>query len=274
MVWINDVEKGYVEQDRIDVTDRALQYGDGCFTTVLIEHSEPRLWHLHLERLQTTLKRLDIDPPHWSPLTDKVMSLAKGYPDKGVVKILISRGAGGRGYSPAGCHQTRVIISDFAWPSFYGKWQQEGIELGVCQQRLGLSPMLAGLKHLNRLEQVLLKQEIERNGWLDAVVLDANGHVAETSASNIFWRCGNRLYTPVLDQAGVHGLMRAHVCQQASALGYCLEFVKSPLDTLLCADEAFITNALMALVPVTKIQMKTYTEHSALKAITKRLYTC
>jgi len=274
MVWISSAEKGYVEQDRIAAADRAFLYGDGCFTTVLIEHRKPRLWPQHLERLQTTLKRLGIDAPDWSPLTEKVMSLAWGYPEKGVVKIIISRGVGGRGYSPAGCHQTQVMISGFAWPSFYKRWQQEGVELGVCQQRLGLSPMLAGLKHLNRLEQVLLKQEIEENGWLDAVVLDANGHVAETSASNIFWRCGNTLYTPALDLAGVHGLMRAHVCEQASALGYCLEFVKSPLDTLLCADEVFITNALMALVPVTRIQTKTYTERSALKAITKRLYTC
>lgn len=269
MAWINGVES-----DSVSVSDRAFQYGDGCFTTVLVEEGSPRLWPQHLKRLQNTLLKLNIAAPDWSPISRTVMSLAQNYPEKGVIKILISRGAGGRGYSPAGCQQTQVMISDFAWPAHYETWQQEGIELGVCQQRLGLVPMLAGLKHLNRLEQVMLKQEIEANGWLDAVVLDIHDHITETCASNIFWRHGQILYTPELSQAGVHGLMRAHVCELAKELGYCLEFVKSPLDALLCADEVFITNALMALVPVTKIQSETYDERSASEAIMKRLYTC
>ncbi|MCM0147397.1 aminodeoxychorismate lyase [Photobacterium galatheae] len=269
MAWMNGVET-----DSVSVSDRAFQYGDGCFTTVLVEQGVPRLWSQHLQRLKNTLLKLNIAAPDWSPMISKVMSVAQKYPEKGVIKILISRGTGGRGYSTAGCQQTLVMISDFVWPAHYETWQQHGIELGLCQQRLGLIPMLAGLKHLNRLEQVMLKQEIEANGWQDAVVLDINDHVVETCASNIFWRHDSTLYTPELSQAGVHGLMRAHVCELAKDLGYCLEFVKSPLDALLCADEVFITNALMALVPVTKIQWKTYDEHSALEAITKRLYTC
>ncbi|MDO6705748.1 aminodeoxychorismate lyase [Photobacterium sp. 1_MG-2023] len=269
MVWINGVET-----DKMSVADRAFQYGDGCFTTILVEQGAPRLWSQHLTRLKLSLQKLNIAAPEWSHITETVMSLAQGYPHKGVIKVFVSRGAGGRGYSPAGCQNTQVVVSDFPWPAHYAQWQQEGIELGVCRQRLGLSPMLAGLKHANRLEQVLLKQEIDANGWLDAVVLDANGDVAETCASNIFWRKGNTLYTPELSLAGVHGLMRAHVCELAAALGFCLEYVKSTLDDLLCADEVFITNALMALVPVTKIQHKTYQERRALEAITKRLYSC
>ena len=167
-----------------------------------------------------------------------------------------------------------MIISDFAWPAHYASWQRQGIALGVCQQRLALNPMLAGFKHLNRLEQVLLKQEAERNGWQDAVALDVNGEVVETIASNIFWRKGETLYTPPLDMSGVHGVMRAHVIELIAGSGYCLEFVKKPLDVLLYADEVFITNALMALVPVTEIHGIRLTAHSALQALNKRLYSC
>jgi len=263
-----------IEQSNVAVTDRAMQYGDGCFTTILVEHGKPRLWPLHLQRLQNNVAAFHITDPDWAQVTETVHLLAAKYPDHGGVKVLISRGSGGRGYSSVGCTTTQVVISDFAWPAHYTAWQQQGIALGVCQQRLALSPMLAGFKHLNRLEQVLLKQETEQAGWLDAVALDVNGDVVEATASNIFWRRGQTLYTPELDMSGVHGVMRAHVITLAADCGYCIEFVKKPLDVLLCADEVFITNALMALVPVTEINGTRFAAHTALKALNKRLYTC
>lgn len=260
--------------DTLGISDRATQYGDGCFTTMLVEQGAVRLWPYHLSRLQHTLQVLAIAEPDWETLTLEVERLAAQFADKGGIKILISRGAGGRGYSPVGCQQTTVIVSDFAWPVHYEQWQADGITLGVCQQRLALSPMLAGHKHLNRLEQVMLKREAEQNGWLDAVVLDVNGCVVEAIASNIFWRQGNVVFTPELDMSGVHGVMRSHIIDLCKQLGYCLEFVKTPLDNLLCADEVFITNALMALVPVNEIKGKQFTERTLLNALNKRLYTC
>lgn len=269
MILINGVEA-----DAVAVADRALQYGDGCFTTIRVEHSKPRLWPLHLQRLQKTLAAFQIAAPDWQAVADQVHRLAAGFPANGGVKVLISRGAGGRGYSPAGCLDTQVIISDFAWPAQYQQWQQQGIALGVSQQRLSLSPMLAGFKHLNRLEQVLLKQEAQARGWLDAVVLDAEGNVAETIASNLFWRKGRTVYTPSLDTCGVHGVMRSHVLSLLAQSSYCTEFVKTPLDELLCADEVFITNALMALVPVNEIEGNTFPQQSLLRELNKRLYSC
>lgn len=263
-----------VEQSDIAITDRAMQYGDGCFTTILFEHGKPRLWSLHLQRLKKNVAAFDIAEPDWLQLTEQVHRLAKNYPDKGGVKVLISRGTGGRGYSPSGCSATQVIVSDFVWPAHYREWQVQGIALGVCRQRLALAPMLAGFKHLNRLEQVMLKKETEQAGWLDAVALDVNGDVVEATASNIFWRKGQTLYTPELNMSGVHGVMRAHVIALAADCDFCIEFVKKPLDALLCADEVFITNALMALVPVTEINGIRFTARTALKALNKRLYTC
>ncbi|PSU33357.1 aminodeoxychorismate lyase [Photobacterium lutimaris] len=259
---------------QIAVTDRAMQYGDGCFTTMLVESGEIRLWPFHLERLKETLSLLDIAPPNWDELVATVNDLAENYPVKGGLKVLISRGSGGRGYSASGCDKTQVIVSAFPWPAHYRQWQQDGIALGVCQQRLSHSPMLAGHKHLNRLEQVLLKREAEQHQWLDAVVLDVAGNVVESIASNIFWRRGNTLYTPNLKLSGVKGVMRRHILQLVTELDYCLEIVNSPLDSLLCADEVFITNALMALVPVNEINGIIFTQRTLLGELNKRLYSC
>ncbi|MGF1737095.1 aminodeoxychorismate lyase [Photobacterium satsumensis] len=259
---------------QIAVTDRAMQYGDGCFTTMLVESGEIRLWPFHLERLKETLSMLGIAAPNWDELAATVRGLAAHYPDKGGLKILISRGSGGRGYSTSGCTNTQVVVSQFAWPAHYRQWQRDGVALGVCQQRLSHSPMLAGYKHLNRLEQVLLKREAEQHQWLDAVVLDVAGNVVESIASNIFWRKGNTLYTPSLELSGVRGVMRRHILQLVTELDYCSEIVNSPLDNLLCADEIFITNALMALVPVNEINGITFTQQTLLGELNKRLYSC
>ncbi|MGR5153154.1 aminodeoxychorismate lyase [Photobacterium swingsii] len=269
MTRINGADAEYIA-----VTDRAMQYGDGCFSTILIEGGKPKLWPLHQDRFVKTLAALSIPEPDWVMVLQQIASLAAEVAEKGVVKVLISRGSGGRGYSPTGCQSPSVVISQSAFPNHYHKWQQDGIQLGVCDQVLGLSPMLAGFKHLNRLEQVLLKQEIESRQWQDAVVCDVLGHVVETSASNIFWRKGNTLYTPDLSMAGVCGVMREHVIGLIEETPYCLQIVKSSLDALLCADEVFITNALMALVPINKINEHSFTERVALDELNKRLYSC
>ncbi|WP_318484658.1 aminodeoxychorismate lyase [Photobacterium leiognathi] len=262
------------QQSQLAITDRATQYGDGCFTTIGVKQGKLLLWPFHLERLQTTLKRLGITEPDWEQVFLQANQLAQSFTERGGVKILISRGSGGRGYSPVGCCDTQVIFSSFSWPVHYQQWQQEGITLGVCQQQIGYSPMLAGMKHLNRLEQVLLKQEVEQNQWLDAVVLNTNQHVVETTASNLFWRKGNVVYTPDLSGSGVEGVMRRHIIELLSTLPYSLEFGDYSLADLLCADEVFITNALMELVPVNTISTTHFQEQLLLDVLQKRLYTC
>ena len=262
------------EQQMLAITDRATQYGDGCFTTMLVEQQCVQLWSLHLARFEISLQRLAIAAPDWQQVYTEVMALALLYPYRGGIKILVSRGSGGRGYSPTGCSDTQVIISHFEWPSHYQQWQQQGIILGVCQQRMGNSPMLAGMKHLNRLEQVLLKQEIETAGWVDAIVLDCNDRVIETSVANLFWRQGNTVYTPALQRAGVAGVMRQHVLDILDKLNYDYQVGDFDLDALLAADEVFITNALMALVPVNQIHTTQYCERTMFKTLWKRLHSC
>ncbi|SJZ87838.1 aminodeoxychorismate lyase [Photobacterium toruni] len=264
---------GY-EQQLLAITDRATQYGDGCFTTMLVERQSVQLWSLHLARLVMSLQRLAITAPDWQQVYTDVAALALKYPHKGGIKILISRGSGGRGYNPSGCNDTQVIITHFEWPQHYQQWQQQGITLGVCQLRMGNSPMLAGMKHLNRLEQVLLKQEIEKAGWVDAIALDCDDRVIETTVANLFWRKGNTVYTPALLRAGVAGVMRQHVLDILNDLNYDYQVGDFNLAALLTADEVFITNALMTLVPVNQIQTTQYNELTMFKTLWKRLHSC
>ncbi len=261
----------------LSVMDRAMQYGDGCFSTILVDNAEPRLWKRHRARFESSLARLSITFNDWAELETVVFKLAtstQNLAQRSVIKILFSRGSGGRGYSPMGCQQTQVVVTQAQWPERYSEWKTKGIELGVCEQRLSISPMLAGMKHLNRLEQVLVKAETESKGYLDSVVLDANGHICETTVANIFWRCGKTLYTPYLKDSGVHGVMRAEVINTAIHCGYDVELVDMGLSVLWDAEEIFITNALMELVPINRIQQRTYQNFQALEALSKRLYLC
>ena len=146
----------------IAATDRGLAYGDGLFSTIKIEWGRVQLWDFHLQRLQQGAQRLFFPEVDWSLLTDEVQLLADTLADKpqAVIKIILTRGSGGRGYSSTGCVAPVRILSCHDFPEFYKQWQNEGIKVVLCQQKLAINPQLAGLKTLNRLEQVLIKHEL------------------------------------------------------------------------------------------------------------------
>lgn len=269
MYWVNGIES-----ETLPINDRSTQYGDGFFTTMKVENGEICLWPFHLERLKTTAKRLMITAPNWQELEEHVYSIAKNLP-LGGIKILISRGSGGRGYSPEGCASTQIIVSDFHYPSHYKQWQENGIELGVSAIKLGLSsPQLAGMKHLNRLEQVLIKEDILKTSYFDAIVLDLNNYVIETSIGNIFWVKGDRIFTPKLSFSGVEGVMKQHIQQLVKELELELNEVNITLRELESADEVFITNALFEIVPINAIVNTTFTQHKFTHWFQEKLYSC
>ncbi|OEE76329.1 aminodeoxychorismate lyase [Enterovibrio norvegicus FF-162] len=258
--------------DHLPLSDRGLQYGDGCYTTMLSNHGVLRSWPLHLARLTSNTEALGIQGIDWDLLTAWAESVSLSQKDKAemIVKILITRGSGGRGYSPQGCQTPNVVVSSHPSPAHYEQWREKGIQMGMLQQRLGLSP-LAGLKHLNRLEQVLIKQEVDALGLDDGVVCDLNGKLIETSASNLFWRKGDNLFTPDLSLSGVEGTMRAEVINAAPGEGFHVSIVSAEPDVLIDADEIFITNAVMGLVPVRCVEKTFYSSFLACRAITLRL---
>ena len=178
-----------------------------------------------------------------------MVAYASGH-QQAVLKVLLSRGSGGRGYSGSACVQPTRMLSISAWPSHYARWREEGITLTLSPVRLGRNPLLAGIKHLNRLDQVLIRAHLEQTEADDALVLDSDGWLTECCAANIFWRQGNAVLTPRLDQAGVNGIMRQHCIQLLAGSHFDVREVNAPVSALAEADEVIVCNALMPVIPV------------------------
>ncbi len=236
-------------QSELPADDRATQFGDGCFTTARVVDGEIRFLAAHLQRLRDACQRLMIPFIEWSVLEQEMVARAAGH-QMAVLKVLLSRGSGGRGYSGSACTQPTRILSISAFPSHYSRWREEGITLTLSPVRLGRNPLLAGIKHLNRLEQVLIRAHLEQTDADDALVLDSDGWLTECCAANIFWRKGSDVFTPRVDQAGVNGIMRQHCIRLLATSTFSLHEVNAPEPVLAEADEVIICNALMPVIPV------------------------
>lgn len=252
MIWVNGVLS-----ETVALGDRSFQYGDGCFTTVLTRNGRAQLWDLHIERMESCLAALSIPSPDWRQV-EAWLELAMLSDTEAGIKLHISRGVGGRGYSPSQVTQPNVTISHFSFPIHYAHWRTEGIALGICHKRMGLNPLLAGHKHNNRLEQVLLKQEMDLAGYSDGLCLDIHGHIVETTMANLFWIKGGTLYTPSLSNAGVAGVARKVILGHSARLGMKVVTGEFELDHLDNAEEVFISNALLEIAPVTQISKHSY----------------
>jgi 4-amino-4-deoxychorismate lyase len=265
MFWVNGVP-----QTHVSLGDRSFQYGDGCFTTILTKKGELVYWPEHVARLEACLKALQIPFPDWQDVLEWTAQAALQDEYAGV-KVHISRGTGGRGYSPIGIDGPRVTISNFAFPEHYILWQKNGVNLGVCETRLGIQPLLAGHKHNNRLEQVLTKAEIEGTEFADAVTLNVQNHVIETTMANLFWVKDNTVYTPDLSLSGVAGVMRRKVLEFLHANGFRVEVGSYALPDVLIADEVWMCNSLLGVAPVTSITTLNQKIEFPIGKLTKRL---
>lgn len=244
-MWINGVFT-----DQLSARDRSAQFGDGSFTTAHIVQGEIRQLRAHIDRLQVATERLMITGVDW-PLLEAEMIYAASLREEAVLKVVITRGAGGRGYSPQGCNSPGRIISTSDYPAHYHQWRKQGIKLTLSPVTLSQNKWLAGIKHLNRLEQVMVRLHLDQTDAQEALVVDNTGMLIECCAANIFWRKGQRVFTPDLQLSGVSGVMRAHIIdslEQSSR--FSIAVVTEPPQTLADADEVIICNALMPIIPV------------------------
>ncbi|WP_338804984.1 aminodeoxychorismate lyase [Xenorhabdus griffiniae] len=246
--WINGNQC-----DHIPVNDRAVQFGDGCFTTIRVEQGIPALLPLHIKRLQKGVEKLFMPAPDWFQLENHIKQVVKGC-DSGVLKIILSRGTGGRGYGFDDTTEPTQILSLNSYPERYITQRQKGVSLTLSPISMGINPYLAGIKHLNRLEQVLIKRFIEQSGADEALVLDSDGLLVECGTANIFWRKGKNVYTPDLSQSGVEGVMRRKIIELLAKSDYSLSCVMRYPEALAYADEVIICNSLMPVLPVSQIQ--------------------
>ncbi|MGO4893476.1 aminodeoxychorismate lyase [Flavobacterium sp. W21_SRS_FM6] len=243
-------------QHFISAKDRALHYGDGCFTTLVFAQGKLLAWPLHLARLKQDCSRLGIDFNQWQELSDSAQHLVNQNSTllKGVLKVIVTRGSGGRGYSPCGVTNPNYLISSHDFPHHYKEWQSKGIKLVSSSVKLGKQPLLAGIKHLNRLEQVLIKQQLTSSEFDDALVCNSDNEIVESSAGNIFWWHDDQWYTPKLDECGVVGVMRNQICTVLAVNNQPVKKVNSLFNKNFVAQEMFICNSLMQIVPVVSLQ--------------------
>jgi 4-amino-4-deoxychorismate lyase len=236
----------------VSVYDRGLHYGDGLFETVAWRGGQALSWDRHMLRLQDGCARLGMSIPEPGRLWDELRRLTQGT-DRGVVKIVLTRGSGGRGYRPPTCAAGTRILALYPCPDYPAHFAAEGVRVRVCETRLGLNPALAGLKHLNRLEQVLARAEWQDPEVPEGLMLDCDGWVIAGTQSNLFIVRAGRLLTPDLSRCGVAGVMRACVMDRAGTEGIPCEVRRFGLTEVLKAEEAFLCNSLIGLWPVREL---------------------
>lgn len=244
------------ESDVILATDRGLHYGDGLFETITIQNGKPSYLDQHLARLQKGIRRLGITGVENTAIKDDLAKICAEY-DQAMVKVIVTRGSGHRGYRPPVKQNPTRIVSIYPFPEFPDYFLQQGVKLVVCKTPIGTNPVLAGIKHLNRLEQVMARSEWQDPEIAEGIMLDLNQHVIEGTMSNIFFVRDGTLHTPALDQCGVAGIMRDNVISTANTLGLPLAVAQYSLQDFYNADEVFITNSIIGIWPVRQIeQMK------------------
>lgn len=234
--------------EHVDILDRAFHYGDGCFSTARIHQNHFELEALHYARLKLSAERLMLDVDLTLIEATLTQLKAQFQTLNGTLKIMISRGKGQRGYALPD-HPADVYI--FYYPSETASFQMETIQSGVLDQAIGLSmPSLVGIKSLNRLEQVILKNEAIQKGWIEALVTDVQGGIVEGVSSNCFIRINNRWITPELRYNGVHGVMRAEILARMHAHGVVYEQRYVDMDEISNIQSLFFCNALSPMKAV------------------------
>ncbi|MGH8549975.1 MAG: aminodeoxychorismate lyase [Methylococcales bacterium] len=256
---------GY-DSEQIPVSDRGFQYGDGLFETLAVQHAEPVLLSRHLERLRHGCERLAIEFPGNDVLSNEAFRICKGS-ESAILKIIVTRGSGGRGFRvPEKAHSTRVLAIH-PGPDFPVDFQATGIRAILCGNRLGINPALAGLKHMNRLEQILARSEWDSPRIQEGLMLDSDGNVIEGTMSNLFLVRNGLLQTPDLSGCGVLGIIRSLVLEIADSNGVAAQIRRIRLDDLEAADEVFVTNSLIGVWPVVELERFTY----AIGPLTRRI---
>jgi 4-amino-4-deoxychorismate lyase len=256
--------------DTLPVQDRGLAYGDGLFETLAVRDGQPLHWDRHMARLAEGCARLDLPAPDtalWLAEAHRVLAGGRF----GALKLLLTRGSGPRGYrAPSRPEPTRIVMG-FETSGPPAAWSEAGVDVCLCRTRLGRNPTLAGIKHLNRLEQVLGRSEWQ-DEFQEGIMLDTEDHVVEGTMSNLFLiRDDTTLVTPLLDQCGVAGVTRARVLDAARALGITCRESRLTVADLFQSRGLFLTNTLIGLWPVRRLDGREIPRHDLVARLRRAL---
>lgn len=272
----------------LPVMDRSVQYGDGFFTTLLVIEGKVYNWAAHWQRIQNSALRLGFPKFVENDILNLLASvLAGSHPDMHIVfkseqaccfnqfktplaiKLVFSRGEGGRGYQALTEPKPNTLLYINPHPQFEQACDftqiQKSIELGLCETFCAIQPQLAGLKHLNRLENVLARNELQNTPFIEGLMLNLDNEVVCATQSNVFMIKDQLLMTPNLEKSGVAGTTRMQMHRIAQMCGLQYQEQTLSLASLHNADELFLTNALRGVMPIKQFQNRAYASKQTLE---------
>lgn len=236
--------------ESIPAADRGMAYGDGVFRTLRALDGEPLHWRKQFNKLADDCARMNIPCPPSTVLLSEARTVAHSH-SHAVVKITVTRGSGARGYAPPAPSTPLRVVTGARFEPLAAA--ADGVTARVCNLRLGHQPALAGVKHLNRLENVLARAEWRHSDIHEGLMLDQQGLVIGGTMTNLFMVEGGRLYTPLLDQCGIAGVTRSRLMALAQHLVIPCHSEALPLERVLAADEVFFCNSLIGLWPLVRL---------------------
>lgn len=233
-----------IAETSLPLEDRGLAFGDGVFETVLVRDGRPMLWEAHLSRLKRGCRHLGIPLPAMEAISELPGRLGEG---QHVLKLIVTRGSGGRGYMPPSSPEPNWRWLSVPFTPRASCWW-EGVRIRQCDWRLAIQPALAGIKHMNRLENVMARREWTDPAVAEGLLCDTHGDLVEATSMNVFWQREGRLETPCLDQAGVAGTLR-----EALMTRHPIKEVHCPPDILGQAEAVWVGNSVQGLWPVIRL---------------------
>ncbi|HET7923009.1 MAG TPA: aminodeoxychorismate lyase [Gammaproteobacteria bacterium] len=252
--WVNGIAG-----TQLSVADRGLQYGDGLFETLPVRNGRVPLLEAHLQRLNAGSRRLGFPALPLTELRTEIAAAARDQ-ESAILKLVVTRGESARGYRAPADPQLTRILSRHAYPAYPDAWREQGICVRVCRTVLGINTQLAGLKHLNRLEQVLARAEWDEPDRVqEGLMRDADGAVIEGTMTNVFVRLADgRIMTPDLQHCGVAGVMRGYLLERLREAGLAPRIGTLRVADLDSAREVFVCNSVIGVWPVRELDGRHY----------------
>src|SRR5690606_20270763 len=251
---------GVTRSAELSVANRGLNYGDGLFETMRVHRGGLPLWPRHLARLKEGAKRLGIAVPEAAFIEARIADLV-GDTDAGVLKLLLTRGDGGRGYAPPADAPPVWTLALHPLPPM-----PASLRLHACDTRLAIQPALAGIKHCNRLEQVLARAEVERAGRDEGLMRDADGRPVCATSANLLVHRDGRWLTPPVARCGVAGVLRGWLLGQGL-----VETAELSMGEVESADALALCNAVRGILPVSTLGARAWPPHPATTGLQARL---
>jgi 4-amino-4-deoxychorismate lyase len=249
-------------RDSVSAVDRGLSYGDGLFETIRFETGRAPLWSGHMQRLSAGCARLHLPMPDEDLLWQEARQTASGY-QRCVLRLTLTRGPGERGYAlPTVVAPTRIVAA-FPMPPLDDALYTDGVRLHRCRTTMADQPLLAGIKHLNRLEQVLARAEWNDPAIGEGLVCDRHGHAISATAANLFAVVDGVIVTPSVERCGVAGVARAAMLD---AFPHC-QVRDLPLDECLRAAELFLSSSVRGILPVQTVGDTVYAPGPVVRAM-------